>query len=100
MKRKRRPNKSPGICRVSLLALSAYDPEHGEKQMSDRTGRGLYSRYRVTKAFDEPVDPLADYFVLRLDENGSDQAHVGACREAAMKYALEILCDQDPKPLN
>ena len=52
--------------------------------------RGLYQKYRILKANGAPVDPEAVYFVLRLDRNCSDLAHLEACREAVRAYADEI----------
>ena len=51
---------------------------------------GLYNRYIVSKASGEPVDDVAEYFVLRLDEYGDDPEHIAACRKAIMTYAEEI----------
>ena len=48
---------------------------------------GLHRRYVVSKASGEPVDPMAIYFVLRLDNMCRDQLHVAACRAAARAYA-------------
>lgn len=53
--------------------------------------RGLHQRYVVTKADGEPVDPMATYFVLRLDHFGRDGLHIAACRAAARAYADFIL---------
>lgn len=38
----------------------------------------------------KPVDENAEYFVLRLDENGSDKNHIEACRKAVIMYAVNI----------
>lgn len=51
---------------------------------------GLYGRYIVEKVSGEPVDEDAEYFLLRLDKNGSDPKHIAACRKAIMTYANEI----------
>ena len=48
---------------------------------------GLHARYQVTKLNGEPTDPMATYFVLRLDGFGRDGLHVAACRVAARAYA-------------
>lgn len=48
---------------------------------------GLHQRYCVTKNNGEQTDPLATYFVLRLDAFGRDGVHVAACRAAAKAYA-------------
>ena len=50
---------------------------------------GLHARYLVTK-IDGHTDPNAEYFVLRLDNGGSDQIHIAACRKAVLAYADEI----------
>ena len=50
---------------------------------------GLHQRYIVHKADGSPVDPMATYFVLRLDAKGRDWLHVKACRAAARAYANE-----------
>ena len=52
--------------------------------------KGLHLRYIITKSNGKPVDPNAEYFVLRVDENGSDPKHIAACRVAVLKYAEEI----------
>jgi NTP pyrophosphatase (non-canonical NTP hydrolase) len=50
---------------------------------------GLHGRYRITKANGDPVDPSAEYFVLRLD-HAADFAHLSACRAALALYANAI----------
>lgn len=37
-----------------------------------------------------PVDPRAEYFVLRLDKDSKDKKHLEACRKAVLVYANEI----------
>ena len=44
---------------------------------------GLYRKYKIEKASGEPIDPHADYFVLRID---TDQW----ARKALEKYADDI----------
>jgi hypothetical protein len=51
---------------------------------------GLHGRYIVLKTNGEPVDDDAEYFILRLDKNGSDPKHISACRKAVLTYADEI----------
>lgn len=51
---------------------------------------GLHGRYIVFKTNGEPVDEDAEYFILRLDKNGSDPNHISACRKAILTYAEEI----------
>ena len=50
---------------------------------------GLHQKYILTKADGSPVDEGAEYFVLRLDDEG-DPAHVRACWHAMLTYAKEI----------
>lgn len=52
--------------------------------------KGLHCRYIVTKASGKPIDWRAEYFVLRLDEHGSDPRHINACRKAVLMYTTEI----------
>jgi len=49
---------------------------------------GLHGRYWIRKADGRLCDPDAVYFVLRLDNGGSDQAHIKAGRFAARMYSL------------
>jgi len=42
------------------------------------------------KAITKAVDPKAEYFVLRLDNGGSDPNHIEACRKAIIAYAAAI----------
>lgn len=51
---------------------------------------GLHTPYIISKANGEPVDPAAEYFVLRLDSKGSDPKHMAACRKAVLVYADAI----------
>lgn len=54
--------------------------------------KGLHQRYKVTKMSGEHTDPMATYFVLRLDGMGRDGVHVNACRAAARAYAYAVEC--------
>lgn len=52
---------------------------------------GLHQRYTLLRLDGTPVDTTkADYFVLRLDDGGSDPHHVAACRAAILTYAAHI----------
>jgi hypothetical protein len=51
---------------------------------------GFHGRYKISKANGDPVDANAEYLVLRLDDGGSDQQHIKACRIAAIAYANAI----------
>lgn len=55
---------------------------------------GLHQRYNVTKNNGEPTDPMAKYFVLRLDCCGRDGQHIAACRAAARAYADHVLSNE------
>lgn len=62
----------------------------------DKKVVGLYPRYHLQKLDGTPVDPKAQYFVLRLDDGGSDPRHIAACRAAIQTYADHI---EDHLPL-
>lgn len=57
---------------------------------------GLHYRYKIEKTNGEPLDPNAEYFVLRLDKRGTDPKHIAACRKAILTYA-EAIRDHIPK---
>ena len=57
---------------------------------------GLHRRYVVTKADGEPTDPMATYFVLRLDHFGRDGCHIAASRAAARAYADFVQSGEAP----
>lgn len=61
----------------------------GANTMNTENQKGLYRRYKVEKVNGD-TDPNAEYFVLRLDEGGSDIEHIKACRIAAHAYADAI----------
>lgn len=50
---------------------------------------GLINKYLIAKTDGSPVDPGAEYFVLRLDE-GCEPNHRNACRSAIAAYARAI----------
>ena len=50
---------------------------------------GVHHRYNIEKADGTPVDPEAEYFVLRLDKK-ADPAHRRACLRALAVYAAAI----------
>lgn len=52
---------------------------------------GLHRKYVVSKADGSSVDPVAEYFVLRLDPFCRDQDHLEACWAAAREYAHHIM---------
>lgn len=51
---------------------------------------GLHQRYNISKSNGKPIDTNAEYFVLRVDLNGSDPKHIEACRKAVITYAENI----------
>lgn len=51
---------------------------------------GILQKYRLLRSDGRPVDPNAEYFVLRLDGGGKDLRHVEACRAAVREYARRI----------
>lgn len=55
-----------------------------------KSQQGLYQRYHVTKADGSETQGDPFYFVLRLDEEGTDRKHLQACREGALAYAHSI----------
>lgn len=74
------------------------------KRLEEDRNIGLYPKYYIQKftgeyentffgdkvPIFEPVDPKAEYFVLRLDYGGGDPIHIAACRKAILVYAKEI----------
>lgn len=55
----------------------------------EQNPNGLHQRYIVAKTRGK-LDEKAEYFVLRLDNNGNDPNHIKACRRAIAVYAHEI----------
>lgn len=51
---------------------------------------GLHQKYFIQKVNGEPLDDGSEYFVLRLDNGGSDPIHAEACRQAVLTYASII----------
>jgi hypothetical protein len=47
----------------------------------------------------EPVDPMAEYFVLRLDDIQKDKVHMDACRKSVLFYA-DLIKDHLPELSN
>lgn len=41
----------------------------------DLEEKGILPKYTIQKSNGDPVSPNAEYFVLRLDDNGSDPDH-------------------------
>lgn len=58
----------------------------------DENPTGLHQRYKVER-LNGPTDPNAVYFVLRIDCNGKDGAHIHACRLAAQAWAMAVAKD-------
>lgn len=55
----------------------------------EQNPKGLHQRFYVEKLNGE-TDPKAEYFVLRLDNNGKDPNHINACRIGIQAYATAI----------
>lgn len=51
--------------------------------------QGLHRKYLIHKADGSPVDPKAEYFLLRLDEH-ADPKFREASRKAVLCFAAEI----------
>lgn len=70
--------------------------------LKEENPKGLHRRFVIRKivgwrkrlnkytAITKAVDENAEYFVLRLDKNGSDPKHIEACRRAIITYAVTI----------
>ncbi len=75
--------------------------------------KGLHARYYIQKIKDvhftegffydknphmdlKAVDEGSEYFVMRLDDGGSDPKHIEACRKAVLYYA-ELIKDHLPE---
>lgn len=56
----------------------------------DENPNGFHSKYNISKLNGKPLDPRAEFFILRLDEHSSDQVHILACRNAVLAYADSI----------
>lgn len=52
--------------------------------------KGLEQRFNITHSDGTPIDDGAFYFVLRLDNGGSDLEHIRACRKAILTYCWEV----------
>jgi len=81
--------------------------------LRDENPKGLHTRYYIQKivgsvgkedffgnSYYEPeleeVGDGSEYFVLRLDDGGSDLKHIEACRKAVLHYA-ELIKDHLPE---
>ena len=58
--------------------------------------KGLFKRYKVSKADGSKADPNAKYFVMRYDHAANDPIHRDACRKAILRYA-ELIRDHLPE---
>lgn len=71
----------------------------------EQNPKGLHAKYQIKKIVGwknigssingikpvtKPVEHGSEYFVLRLDNGGSDSNHINACRKAVLTYANEI----------
>jgi len=62
----------------------------GRIPTQDENPDGLHQRYRIEKADGSPVEYGSEYFVLRLDDGGSDPNHIEACKAAVLRYSEKI----------
>ena len=57
--------------------------------------RGLYRKYVIEKVSGRPVDPAAEYFVLRVDKDPAAReallAYAGACRDTNPTLSDDLL---------
>ena len=58
--------------------------------MNHNLNKGLYKKYNISKMDGSPVDPKAEYFLLRLDCHSNNPVFVAACRKAVLLLADEI----------
>jgi len=69
--------------------------------MQHENPNGLHVKYEIKKIVaissnypghykTIPVDEGSEYFVLRLDDNQSNKAHLNACKQAILAYANAI----------
>lgn len=73
----------------------------------EQNPKGLHAKYYIQKIVEtkiigrdfvgqssfhklKEVDKGSEYFVMRLDDGGSDPIHIQACRNAVLNYAKEI----------
>lgn len=52
--------------------------------------QGLFYKYNIEKADGSEINPAAEYFVLRYDDQQHDKIHMHACQKALLRYAAEI----------
>jgi len=81
----------PESCAAAGRHLVSCDADGHCNECGYQEHPGLYKRYQVTKTSGESSDPMADYFVTRLDSGGDDPSHIWASRVAAHVYAKTIL---------
>lgn len=82
--------------RQLLIRMEHKNLNNPQVANADVKQMGLIHKYIITKTNGSPIDENAEYFVLRLDEGGSDPKHIAACREAIICYAKSIK-DHIPK---
>lgn len=75
---------------INLLDSMILDIDTQFNEIISKKETGLCQNYIVHKADGSPVDPEAEFFVLRLDNKQKDRIHAQACREAILAYAFAI----------
>lgn len=58
--------------------------------LNERESMGLFSKYLIQKRDGTPVNPRAEYFVLRVDNFQHDERMRKASQEAMLTYAKQI----------
>lgn len=80
------------VHRLRVREMHETQVQPGERMIPTQAENpeGLHGRYWIRKADGSLCDPDAIYFVLRLDDGGSDPVHIRAGRFAARMYAMYI----------
>jgi len=68
--------------RIQEMAARIKELEATKERLQSAPKSGLYGKYIIQKADGSPVDPEADYFILRLDADP-------VARIAALEYAIQ-----------
>lgn len=90
----------PNVHQSAPLTISVCWNDHEKDEKCDYVEEispakeGLYKKYIISKPNDGWVDPKAEYFVFRLDDNCKDKVHLNACRQAMGTYWKNIKEDK------
>lgn len=82
--------KQNGLTQV-VECLSFKSGKYGrfEEKTKKEENRGLYRKYIIQKVDGTPVEPMAEYFVLRVDKDPH-------ARKALITYAKSVM-EENPK---